>query len=486
MHAGIQRQVGCARPQDRCVRPPRIGFRVAVHRGVGSRVSGAELISRGQRVVHQEGPRSDPPGQPGAVGVGARHGRQIRMAVVHLHQHVRNPRFAAVLDPVAVPVVPDPVADLHVQIVLEKHHSAADQVQAAIFAARRRVGREDGAVGHVRPIRAIGADVVAGQRIPVDEVVGLEPQGLPGHEDARQRLGIHDRRRMQHAAVFRITLHDRGIDRNSRIPPVRIQHADRRAERRRTVVSVQRRDGRDLEAVVSAAVHHQKPALIDVVEHRKPVGKNVVDAFDVVVVAVAVAGVGKHVVRPAVHDRPAQRSHHGGRITRPQKNVRARLRIVFVQHDVEGARRIDVVHAFKVDDVGQHHEVVSFAPHLEPRQDQVVLSPLVEADSIAGPRREIPSPARRRIVVVRVGKIIVGSHDAGNRLLSLHRPDVPAQPRPKKHQAHPEWACLFSYAHGVHSLKEKPGNPASVGWNPLHKQFDPHSALPEFKKIMFF
>ncbi len=146
--------------------------------------------------------------------------------------------------------------------------------------------------------------------------------------------------------------------------------------------------GVKLEPVVAAAVHDEKPALVDDIEDGKAIGKDVVNALNIVVGGVAVALVGEHVVRAAVDDGTAEGLFHGGGIGSFQVNVRSRDGRLFVEHDVVTAGGGQVVHAFDVDDLGEQNEIEYLLTDFETGKIKVVLIPDIEADIVGGVGRE--------------------------------------------------------------------------------------------------
>ena len=358
-----------------------------------------------------------PLGQPDAIGVRAQDRRQVAGRVEHVDQHVGNARLADVLHAVGVEILPRAVAQRHVQRLVEEHQAAADQIQAAVGGIRRRVRREIGRIVDLRPIGPVRRRVVRREGVAVEQVVRRQPQRLPVQENAGERLRIHVGRGMLRIAAGGVAAqHDR-VERNPRGPPVRFQHADDWPETGRLAVRVQTLDRGDLEPVVAAAVHHQKPALLHVAVHRQAVGKQVVDALDVVVVAVAVALVGKHVVRPVVDQPGAQGLFHRRRVVRFQQDVAARIRQLLVEHDVVQALDGRVGGAGDVDLAGQGHPVERARADRHLAEDHVVRHPFVEPHIVDRARREIAaSPARRRIVEIRVGVGLIVHGRARNGL----------------------------------------------------------------------
>ena len=332
-----------------------------------------------------------------------------------MHQHVAQARLDRVLDAIAVVIFPDPVADRDFQHLVEEHGAAADQIQAAEIGIDRGVGRKIGGIGRLGPIGAVGGHVVARQRIAIDHVVGGQTELVPAQKHARERLRARPGRRFQGLAAFRVAAHDRRVQGNSRWPPLGFQHRHGPAEGRGHPVAVDREDDRDLETVVAAAVHHQEAALIGEIVVRESGVENVVDAFDVVVVAVAVPLVGEHVVGPAVHQVAAQRVDHRVHQGRLQVDVGSRDALFFEKHDVVPAGD-GAVDADDVDALGQLDVVEDVGAGLEGPDDQVVLFAHVEIH-LVGRRGGIgaAAPAGHGVVVVRIVDRVVIGRDAGDR-----------------------------------------------------------------------
>ena len=368
---------------------------------------------------------------PEAVGVRADDGREVAAVVVDVDQDVRDSRLAGLLDAVRVQIVPGGIAQRHVQQLVVEHQAAADQVEAAEGGIRRGIGREIYGILHVHPQRAVRGRVVPHQRIAVEQVVGPQPQRLPVQEDARQGLHGNVGRGMLAIAVLGIAPQDDGLERQARRAPLRFQHAHRGAERRGLAVAVHPGDHRDLEPVVAAAVHHQEPALFDVAVHRQAVGEQIVDALDVVVVPVAVADVGEHVVRAAIDGPAAQRLFHRRRVVRLQEDVRSRERLLLIEHDVVDPLDRGVGGARDVDLAGQGNAVEGPPAGAHFPEKHLVRSALVETDVVHGARRESrAAPAGRGIVVVRVHHGLVCHRDVRDRLhLRLRRNGCPRPSR---------------------------------------------------------
>ena len=414
--ARVQRQVRLAVGHREGRGPAGDEIRIAIDGRVGPGIARRIFVVGRQKVLREIRARTVAGGFPDAVGVRANDRRQIGAAVVHVDQHVGRARLAGVLHAVRVQIVPRPVAQRHVQGLVVEHQSAADQIEAAESRFRRGVrGKIDGVLD-VHPQRAVGRRVVPHQRIAIENVVGLQPQRLPVQEHAGKRLQADIRRGMLDIAALRVAAqHDR-VERDAGGPPVCFHHADRRRKGGGLPVAVQRRDRRDLEPVVAAAVHDQKAALLHVAVHRQTVGKQVVDALDVVVVPVAVADVGKHVVR-AVVDQPApQGLLHRGRVARLQKDVRPRKRRLLVEHDVVGSGDRRIGRARDVDVSGQSHAIEHAPAHRHRPEEHLVRNPLVVPDVVDRPRRKPrAAAAERRIVVVRVRIGLVGHRRARDR-----------------------------------------------------------------------
>ena len=417
VHAGVQRQVRLVVGQRDGRGLPRNQMGVAVDRRVGPDVARRELVVRRQKVLGEERARPVVLALPDPVGVRAASRHQIGRGVVDVDQHVGKAGFAGVLQAVRVQVVPRPVAERRIQRGIVEHHAAADQVQPAERGIGRRVGGEMDGVLHVDPQRAVRGRVVPHQRIAVDQVVGAQAQRLQVEIHARQRLRAHVGRRMLAVAAFRVAPHDDRVQREAHRAPVRFHHADRGPEGGGLAVAVQRRDRRDLEAVVAAAVHDDEAALVDAVVHRNAVREQVIDPLDVVVVSVAVADVGKHVVRAEVDGLAAQGLFHRGLVARLQEDVRPRKRGLLVQHDVQRPGGRGMGGAGDVDFRSQRRGVVGQPPDHDPRQIRDVRGSLVEPDVVDRPRRKSrAAAARNRIVGVRVDDRAVGDRNARDRL----------------------------------------------------------------------
>ena len=275
-----------------------------------------------------------PWGFPDAVGIRADHRRQITGAVVHTHQHIRNPRLANILNAVRIQIVPRPVTQRHVQPLVIKRQSPADQVQTAIGRIRRCSDWKIGRIASLCPIRPIRGRVIGRQRIAIKQIVGLQPQRLPTQKNARERLHVHIGGRMLGVAILGITAHHNRVQRHTRRPPLRLQHTDHRSEAGWLAIAVQRRDRGNLEPVVAAAIHHQESALLNMAMHWQTIGEQIINTLDVVVVPVAIALIRKYVIGPVVDHRTAQRRFHRGRVAGLQQDVRAGNGRLFVEHDV--------------------------------------------------------------------------------------------------------------------------------------------------------
>ena len=416
IEARVHAQVGFARSEDVGFRDARKRIRIAVPVRIRPRVLRAELEAVGREELHRVGARPHALREIPAVFVGAGGGGQHAGVRVDVHQHVAQAGFAVVLDAVAVPVFPHAVADAHFQHFVEEHRAAADEVQPAVLGFHRRVGREAGGIRDLQPQRAVGGDVVGRQGIAVDHVVGRQAELVPAEIDAGQRLHGGPRRRAQGLPALGVAAHHRRFQRDARRPPVGFQHRHRPAEGRRQPVGIDGGDRGDLEAVVAAAVHHEEPALVGEVVVREARVEDVVDALDVVVVAVAVALVGEHVVRPAVHQVAAQGFHHRAHQRRFQIDVRARHGRFLEEHDVVQARDPRIVHPHDVDPLGQLHVVVDVGAGFEPLDDQIVLFARVEAQVVDRGGRIVAAAAPPHgIVVVGVVDPVVLRHDARHR-----------------------------------------------------------------------
>ncbi|OQA29828.1 MAG: hypothetical protein BWY59_00072 [Verrucomicrobia bacterium ADurb.Bin345] len=365
VHACIYVQVGLPGEHREGVGLSRDRIRLAVDRRVGSHVLQRELVIRRQEEFREKRAGADSLRQPHPVGIRARERREVGVAVVNIDQHIAEPGLARILQAVPVPIIPYAVADGHIHLVAEEHHAAADQVQPAEIGRRGSIGREVRGIRHVGPVRAVRRNVVRGERVAVDEVVGLEPQVLPTHEHAGQGLRIDIGRGMLWIAAFRVPAQDHRIQRDAGVAPVRVENGDGVREHGRLAARIQPGDRRNLEPVVAAAVHDEESALADVVVDREPVGEDVVYPLDVVVVPVAVALVREHVVGAAVDDRASKRFFHRGRVGRLQMDIRARDRVFLVKDDVVFAGNDGVVHSFDVDDLRQQNEVVGVRADLE-------------------------------------------------------------------------------------------------------------------------
>ena len=418
--AGVQRAVARGGRQIHEAGASGVGVHVAIDGVVGAVVRDGEEVVGGRAHLDLVGARGQGVDEVEAGFVGAGLAGQVgARVVINAHQHVGQAGLVHILQAVLVQVVPDPVAQRGVLPLVQHQRAAAHQVQAARVAGLGGVQREG---RHVEPVLG-GRHVGRHQRVPVDQGVGGDAELFPLHVLPGQRLRADVGGGPE---VFVVAPEYHGVEGDAGVAPVSGVQQDRGGVGGGIVAAVHGQDGGDPQGIVAAAVHDHEPLLGQVAKGRIAVAEDVVDALDVVVVAVPVAGVAEHVVHPAVDHVGQQDLLRGGHVLRGEQDVGYALDrpLLVVEQDVVGPGDGGVVHPHQADQLGQLAEDEVVGAHVEGVDDQVVELAVGEGDVVGVAGRERPGARARVGEVVRavIGAVKVGldGRDRGNRHRCAH------------------------------------------------------------------
>ncbi len=281
VHTGVPGGIVLAGLEGDGTRPPRRGIGIAVHgiiaalplegQGVPIRSGELDLVVAGVQIGKRVG----------AAGVRRRRGDLVAIVVVQRHQHVLNRWLAILLDPIAIQILPDVIAQRGVQ----RRRDLVAVGDALVGSQRSEVdkGRPRGGPGgdlHHHTHRARLAHVEDTQR-PSDHVPALRaPRGAATVVGRVRRDSVRDHHtRRRHDAGVRhedgvghiVTLsHDVGLHRLGQ-GELRATRGDRGRIRDDIIVSLARHVAR-LTVVGAPGVVVQRPVGANVASHPRREG----------------------------------------------------------------------------------------------------------------------------------------------------------------------------------------------------------------------